>query len=280
MTTRATGSELQLSSSLLRELGVAHAFSTRRGGVSAGIFNSLNFGNPSDLPRERRDPPANIERNLEILLASAGVANIFEKEIVQVYQVHGAKTHVVRSGAPTHPDSPDPITGETRDTKADALVTDDPARVLCVRTADCTPILLASGDGRIVGAVHAGWRGVIAGVAGGAVDAMRALGASGIRAAIGPCISRKHFEVGPEVVREFARVFGGRSPCRVAESANPESKGFVDLQAALAIQLEAAGVDQLETIALCTYERTDLFFSHRRDNGHTGRMAAVIAPRG
>lgn len=279
MTIDAASSELQLSSDLLREAGVAHAFSTRRGGVSTGIFDSLNFGNPSDLPRERRDPPANIERNLEILLESAGIADVIQREIVQVYQVHGGKTHVVRPGARTHPDSPDPITGETRDTKADALVTDDPARVLCVRTADCTPVLLASGDGRIVGAAHAGWRGVIAGIAAGAVEAMRVLGAGAIRAVIGPCISRKHFEVGPEVVREFARVFRERSPCRVVDGANRESKGFVDLQAALAIQLEAAGVEHIETIALCTYERTDLFFSHRRDNGHTGRMAAVITPR-
>ncbi|MBX3388234.1 MAG: peptidoglycan editing factor PgeF [Phycisphaeraceae bacterium] len=279
MTIDAARSDLQLTNSRLRELGVAHAFSTRRGGISTGIFDSLNFGNPSDLPRERRDPPANIERNLEILLELAGVTEVFEKEIVQVYQVHGGKTHVVRPGLAAHTGSPDPVTGETRDTKADALVTDDPARVLCVRTADCTPILLASGDGRIVGAVHAGWRGVIAGVAASAVGAMRALGARGILAAIGPCISQKHFEVGPEVVREFARVFGQRSPCRVVEAANPESKGYVDLQAALAMQLSAAGVEQIETIALCTFGRKDLFFSHRRDNGHTGRMAAVIAPR-
>lgn len=271
--------KLHLSGEQLRAIGVPHAFSTRRGGVSTGIFDSLNFGNPSDLPRERRDPPANIERNLAILLEAAGVEHRTRKEIVQVYQVHGAKAHVVRPGVQTHPDSPDPITGETRDTKADAIVTDDPARVLCVRTADCTPVLLSSGDGRIVGAVHAGWRGVIAGVAAAAIDAMRSLGARDFRAVIGPCISQSHFEVGPEVVREFVRLFGAASPCRVVEPANPDSKGFVDLQAALRTQLVSSGIDSIETIALCTVARPDLFFSHRRDNGHTGRMAAVIAPR-
>lgn len=256
-----------------------HAFSTRCGGVSAGIFDSFNFGNPSDLPSERRDPVFNIARNFDILLGAAGVPRHEQKEIVQVYQVHGAGAHVVRLGKPTHPDSPDPITGQTRDTKADAIVTDDPDRVLCVRTADCTPILLASDDGRIVGAVHAGWRGVIAGVLPAAIGAMRSLGAADIRAVIGPCISETHFEVGPEVVREFASLFGTNATCRVVEPANPSSKGFVNLQAALRIQLEQSNVRQIETIALCTVARPDLFFSHRRENGHTGRMAAIITPK-
>ncbi|MBN8596901.1 MAG: peptidoglycan editing factor PgeF [Planctomycetes bacterium] len=274
-----SSSEPHLAGAALRSLGVPHAFSTRRGGVSSGIFASLNFGNPSDLPRERRDPPSNIRRNLEILLEWAGIERPASKEIVQVFQVHGAKAHVVRPGGATHPDSPDPATGETRDTKADAIVTDDPARVLCVRTADCTPVLLASGDGRVVGAVHAGWRGVIAGVAAETITAMRSLGARDIHAVIGPCISGACFEIGPEVVREFNRVFGTHAPCRVVEPDNPESKGFADLQAALRLQLLAAGLVQIETIPLCTVGHPDLFFSHRRDNGHTGRMAAIIAPR-
>lgn len=269
----------RLSGQSLRAIGVAHAFSTRRGGVSTGIFDSLNFGNPSDLPRERRDPPANIAHNLDILLRSAGICGREQKEIVQVYQVHGPRVHVVRHGRPTHPDSPDPITGESRDTRADAIVTDDPDRVLCVRTADCTPILLASRDGRVVGAVHAGWRGVIAGVTVAAIEEMRSLGASDIFAVIGPCISQSHFEVGPEVVRDFARVFGADAPCRVVDPADPQSKGFVDLQAALRLQLGGIGIRAIETIELCTVARPDLFFSHRRDNGHTGRMAAIIAAR-
>lgn len=279
--TFATGStgDQHLSGSTLRSLGVPHAFSTRRGGVSSGIFDSLNFGNPSDLPRERRDPPSNIARNLHILLEWAGIKRPASKEIVQVYQVHGARAHIVRPGHATHPDSPDPITGESRDTKADAIVTDDPARVLCVRTADCTPVLLTSADGRIVAAVHAGWRGVIAGVAPETVAAMRSLGAHDIHAVIGPCISSACFEVGPEVVREFRRVFGANAPCRVVEPTNPDSKGFVNLQEVLCQQLESAGIAGIETIPLCTVGRPDLFFSHRRDNGHTGRMAAIISPR-
>lgn len=263
----------------LSALGVPAAFSTRIGGVSEGIFSSLNFGNPSDLPRERRDPPANIERNLLLLLESAGITNASEKEIVQVYQVHGAKAHVVRAGSPTHPDSPDPITGETRDTKADAIVTDDPARVLCVRTADCTPLLLSSIDGRVVAAIHAGWRGVIAGVTPATVEAMRALGATEIVASIGPCISFAHFEVGPEVLAEFRRVFGDDAPIRILDKSDPAFKGFVDLQAALRHQLARADVRNIETFPLCTVSRPDLFYSHRHSGGHTGRMAAIIAPK-
>lgn len=269
----------QISSTLLHETGVPHAFSTRRGGVSTGIFESLNFGNPSDLPREQRDPPARIGQNLLILLAAAGVERPETKEIVQVYQVHGAEVLTVRPGAAAHPHSPDPITGEPRDTKADAIVTDDPERVLCVRTADCTPILLASTDGRVVGAVHAGWRGAVAGVARAATSAMRGLGAREIVASIGPCISEAHFEVGPEVLAEFRRILGDRAPIRASAPHDPLSKGYVDLQQALRLQLEEAGVDRIETIDLCTFARPDLFFSHRRDNGHTGRMAAVISPK-
>lgn len=263
----------------LRAIGAPAAFSTRVGGVSAGTFSSLNFGNPSDLPRERRDPPENIARNLHLLLESAGVPRPDQMEIVQVHQVHGNKAHVVRRGGPSHDGSPDPITGEIPDTKADAIVTDDPCRVLCVRTADCTPILLSSADGRVVAAVHAGWRGVISGVAVATVGAMRSLGAGEIVAAIGPCISSERFEVGPEVLAEFGRVFGTAAPVRVVAPADPCSKGFVDLQTALRIQLESCGVREIEVVRLCTVSRPDLFFSHRRDDGHTGRMASIISPR-
>ncbi len=266
-------------SPLLAQAAVPHGFSTRRAGVSSGIFSSLNFGNPSELPRDQRDPPRNIARNLQILLESVGIDRRDDKEIVQVHQVHGGKAHTVRRGAPAHPGPPDPITGEILDTKADAIVTDDPSRILCVRVADCAPVLLSSDDGRVVAAVHAGWRGVIAGVAPEAVQAMRDLGATGIIAAIGPCISFEQFEVGPEVVAEFRKVFGAAAPCRVTDPSDDHSKGYVDLQAALRHQLVAAGVGQIETIARCTFAEPELFFSHRRDNGLTGRMVGVITPR-
>lgn len=256
-----TGGPVVLRSAVLG--GVPHGFATRRGGVSAGIFASLNFGNPGDLPPDRRDPPENIRENFRRLLGAAGCSG---RELVEVHQVHGGAVHIVRAGRPAH-------AGE-HDTRADAIVTDDPARALAVRIADCAPVLLASGDGRIVGAVHAGWRGVIAGVLPAAVGAMRDLGATEIRAAIGPCISVEHFEVGPEVAAEFERVFPGLGVVRAGRG----DRSMVDLKAALAAQADRAAAAAVEVLPHCTYADPSLFFSHRRDGGVTGRTAAVIAP--
>lgn len=259
------GAARVLRSRVLDEIGVAHAFSTRVGGVSRGVFESLNFGNPSELERERRDPPENIRRNYELLLGAAGCAG---GELVEVHQVHGGEVHVVRAGQPAH-------TGGS-DTRADAIVSDDPSRVLAIRVADCAPVLLASGDGRVVGAVHAGWRGVVAGVLPGAVRAMRSLGAEGVRGAVGPCIGVEHFEVGPEVAAEFKRAFGADAATIVRPGRGDRS--MVDLQGALVRQGAAIGVE-IEALPRCTFAEPELFYSHRRDRGVTGRMAAVISAR-
>lgn len=274
-------------SSLLCDCRVPHGFSTRAGGVSvatpAADFSSLNFGNPGDLV-EHRDPPANIARNFEILAAAIRAPG---REIVQVHQVHGAAVHVVRRGAAAH--------ATPSDTKADAIVTDDPTRLLAVRVADCCPILLSSADGRVVAAVHAGWRGVVcanqlasedaaalggSGVLAPTVLAMRALGASSLVAAIGPCISMEHFEVGSEVLGEFRAAFGAACEQRGLLRAAPGGKGFIDLQGCLREQLLSLGVEKIDTLARCTVREPDLFFSHRRDKGRTGRMVGVIGPRG
>src|SRR6185437_700279 len=137
----------------------------------------------------------------------------------RVHQVHGAGVVRVRMG-------------EAFDTsvKADALVTNDRSRVLSVRVADCVPVLIASGDGDRVAAIHAGWRGVIAGVV---IAALRELAGESSRddfiAAIGPCIEYDAFEVGQDVLEEFIRVFGPDAPCRSARA----GKGFVDLRQAI-----------------------------------------------
>lgn len=265
-------------SSLLCDCRVPHGFSTRVGGVSvptAGAdFSSLNFGNPGDLT-EHRDPPGNIARNFEIMAEAVRAPG---RAIVQVHQVHGTHAHVVRRAEPAHPTS--------HDTKADAIVTDDPARLLAVRVADCCPVLLASGDGRVVAAVHAGWRGVVGasdrasrGVLAPAIGAMRTLGAEKIRAVIGPCISFERFEVGPEVLAEFRAVFGDGCTERGLIRTAPGGKGFVNLQACLREQLRGLGVEAIDTIARCTVGEPRVFFSHRREQGRTGRMVAVIGPR-
>lgn len=286
-----------LRSALLSRIGVPHAFSTRQGGVSSGVFESLNFGNPAEFKGDQRDPPANIHRNLELVQRSIGAAG---REVVQVFQVHGASVHVLTSGRKSHPTH--------NDTKADAMVTSDPSRVLVVRVADCAPILLSSGDGRVVAAVHAGWRGVVSGVLLNAARIMMSLGARELAAAIGPCIGAGSFEVGPEVLDEFVRAFGegavgdlpggwrlgdaingGREgACGGTDAKRPmvawrreNGKAQVDLRAALDVQLRDVGVDpaRIEHVGGCTAADASLYFSHRRDHAKTGRMIGMIGAR-
>lgn len=263
-----TATARMLTSPLLTAAGVPHGFSTRVGGVSAGVFGSLNFGNPGELPPEvARDPRHAIESNFARALDAIGAAG---RRIVQVHQVHGAAVHVERPG----PGKAPVVWG---DVKADAIVTDDPACVIAVRVADCCPVLLASSDGRIVGAAHAGWRGVVGRVATETVHAMRELGAGEIVAAIGPCISASALEVGPEVRDEFQAKLG--TDLYVLPAADRPGKFLADMKAALADELAALGIFRIETRPECTVGRPDLFFSHRRDRGVTGRMIGIIGPR-
>jgi len=242
---------------------VAHAFSTRIGGVSRGRFESLNLGNPSGLAPDQRDLAANIGENLSRISAGVGLPG---REIVQVHQVHAADVLVVRAGRLSRESS--------SDAKADAIVSDDPTRLLCVRVADCAPVLLTDEAGRVVAAVHAGWRGVIANVVAAAVREMRALGAGPIMAVVGPCIGHERFEVGPEVAAQFRVAFPG-----VDVVIAGHGKDRVDLKGALRAQLLAAGVAKVEVLPHCTVSEPSLFFSHRRDEGLTGRTGAFIAAR-
>lgn len=256
-----------LYSRVLAGRGVPHAFTTRAGGISAGIFASLNFGNPGDLKPEERDPLSNIHANFAGVLNAIGCG---DRELVQVHQVHGGAVHAVRAGQAAHPGP--------SDTRADALVTRDGARVLAVRIADCAPVLIASSDGRAVAAVHAGWRGVVAGVVRNALAALRAEdGGQCFVAAVGPCLSVMHFEIGPEVAAEFEREFGPTTPHL---RPGPRGRPLLDLKGALREQLEHAGVEEVDVMPHCTYADAERFFSHRRDAGRTGRMAAVIGVKG
>ena len=250
-------------SPLLAQLNVPHAFSTRLGGLSPKPFDSMNLGNPNGC--DVRDLTDRIRENYKLLLRSAGLEG---RELLHLHQVHGPR--VIRVARGRHHDNNE---------KADALVGDDPTRVLSVRVADCVPVLLASDDGRLVAAVHAGWRGVVAGAALSALEEMnrwRDVPASRVVAAIGPSISFDAFEVGPEVLDEFTTAFGPGAPLRRRD----DGKGHVDLREALRRQLEAAGVlpAHIDTTDRCTHAHADEFFSHRRDHGITGRMAAIIAP--
>lgn len=253
------------ASPLLEKAGVPHAFSTRHGGISPAPFDSLNLGNPNNCGIQ--DDYERIWENYKLLQAACGSAG---RELCRVHQVHGAG--VVRAAR-----------GVAFDVhqKADAIVSDDPARVVSVRVADCVPVLLSTADGRMVAAVHAGWRGVIAGVVFSALKAMEAGGharPSEVIAAIGPSISGDAFEVGPEVVAEFRGKFGSAAPVKDRDG----GKGSVDLREAIRLQLQRSGVgaDQIDASDRCTFRDSEEFFSHRRDRGITGRMAAIIASNG
>lgn len=247
------------------------------------MFASLNFGNPGDLLASERDSVENIRANWTLL---AGAIGAERREIVEVHQIHGTDCRVVRRGGSSHE------TLDGRDTRADALVTDDPSRLIAVRVADCVPVLVASADGRVVASVHAGWRGVIGPIdpaakpGHGIIDeVLRTFAGLGVSAnqlfvAIGPCIGPDQFEVGPEVADAFAAVFGAGTRIVRASTTKP-GKFYVDLQAALAEQTRRAGVpgQSIDTIARCTVSEPGVFFSHRRDAGRSGRMVGIIGPR-
>ncbi|MEZ0265017.1 MAG: peptidoglycan editing factor PgeF, partial [Phycisphaerae bacterium] len=231
-------------------------------------FDSLNLGIAGGT--DVKDAQANLDENYRRLATAAG-GGLVGRERCWVSQVHGADVCQVIPGA-----------AFTNGPSADALVSDDPARMLSVKYADCVPILLATADGQAVAAVHAGWRGVIAGVIPAAAARLCDLAGapdSPLIAAIGPCISAPHFEVGPEVAAEFDRAFGPAAPI-VWPAGVGVGKPHVDLRAAVALQLAALGVpaDHIDSADLCTYANPADFFSHRRDGPATGRMAALIAP--
>ncbi|MFN4241870.1 MAG: polyphenol oxidase family protein [Tepidisphaerales bacterium] len=245
----------------LAALGVRHAFSTRIGGSSTGPLASLNLGNPSSVPPQTPftpDPPERIAAHFSRLLSAAGLPGTR----CAVRQVHGAAVAVVRRGEPFREGQ-----------EADAIVSDDPDRTVVIRTADCAAVLMASADGRLIGAVHAGWRGVVAGAVTAAAKVMAELGRPAVRAAVFPAISADAFEVGAEVVEAF------RSAGLPAWGVEGTDRGRADVPGACRVQLQRVGVmpQHCTVSGLCTYARADEFYSHRRDGGVTGRMALVAA---
>ena len=259
---------------------VPHAFTTRRGGVSDGDFATLDLNCAGD-GGQGTDPRADVAANYQRALEAIGCAG---RKIVWVNQVHGngvvevdlrgagSRSALGVSTSAAHP--PQPL----RCGQGDALITTDPGVVLSVRVADCVPILLAAKDGHVVAAVHAGWRGVVADVVGKTIGVLRdryEVAPDALFAAVGPCISVKMFEVGPEVGAEFDAAGLSDSVIR------GEGKPHIDLEKAVAIQLARHGVPVAQTSLshLCTYSSPGLLYSHRRDFGRTGRQAAMIGVR-
>jgi len=239
--------------------GIRHAFFTREGGVSGGVYASLNGGPGSN------DRPENVAENRARMAAALAVE---PQRLLTAYQVHSAE--VVVAQAPWH----------TRP-RADGIVTCMPGLAIGVTTADCAPVLLADRQARVVGAAHAGWRGALAGVLEATLAAMEELGArrQHIVAAAGPMIRQPSYEVGPELVERF--LAADRDNARFfAPAARPGHAQF-DLAGYIVARLRRAGVGEIEDLGCCTYADPARFFSFRRATHRAepdyGRHVSAIA---
>jgi YfiH family protein len=223
--------------------GIRHGFFTREGGVSQGVYASLNGGVGSN------DKPDDIAENRTRMAKALAVA---PDRLVSVYQVHSPE--VVTA------DTPWPAASRP---KADAMVTRTPGLALGISTADCGPVLFADGEARVIGAAHAGWRGALGGVLEATIVAMERLGASrkNIVAAAGPMISQPNYEVGQELVERF--VAGDPDNARYFTPGKPGHAMF-DLPGYIVGRLTRAGIGKVENLALCTYADPARFYSYRR----------------
>lgn len=240
---------MKLQSPLLAGLpGIAHGFFTRQGGVSEGIYASLNGGLGS------RDAPAHVAENRARMAAALGVA---PTHFLSAYQVHSPD--VAQVDRPWDADARPQV---------DALVSATPGIALGVSTADCGPVLFADPQARIIGAAHAGWKGALTGVLEATIAAMEKLGAARTRihAALGPMISAANYEVGAEFVARFVADDPGHVR-HFTPAARPGHAMF-DLPGFIRGRLTHAGIGRIDDLGLCTYAEPDRFFSYRRSVHH------------
>jgi polyphenol oxidase len=240
--------------------GVVAAFTGRSGGASAGPYQSLNLGLRvgDDLRRALSN-----RRRTATVLGLAGLPWAVAR------QVHSALVlRVDRAGLREGPPEARPPVGE-----GDGLVTAEPGVVLAVLTADCAPVLLADPAAGVVGAVHAGWRGLAAGVVEAGVAALVGLGADPAATVglVGPAVGGCCYEVGADV----RAAVGDRYPAALATTR--DGRPSLDPAAAAAAALAAAGLGEVRVAGECTYDLAERFFSHRRDRGVTGRQAGLVA---
>jgi YfiH family protein len=232
---------------------VRSVFTLRGGGVSVGPYASLNVGSHVE------DAPEAVVENRRRIAATFDLPT----EPAWLTQVHGAE--VVRLGAQPQ-----------ANLRADAAVTRQARRVCVIQVADCLPVLFAARDGSVVGAAHAGWRGLAAGVLEGTVAAM-GVPPGQLRAWIGPGIGAANFEVGAEVRERFVGAAGpaGAAEVEAAFIANARGRWQCDLVALARQRLAACGLTAIHGGRWCTFSDAEKFFSYRRD-GRSGRMAALI----
>jgi YfiH family protein len=239
---------------------VIQAVFTRQGGVSPTPWDSLNVGGTVG------DEPARVRQNRNRSFAALGRD---PESIYDVWQVHSAKAVFADGLRPT----------EAPYQQADILLTDQPDLTLFMRFADCVPILLHDPRRGVVGLAHAGWLGTVRGASAAAVEAMCSRYGSkpeDLQAAIGPSIGPDHYEIGPDVIAQVKGAFEGQ----VEGLLYSRQDGiYFDLWEANRLQLEQAGVSQIELAGLCTACHEEDWFSHRAQKGRTGRFGALIALR-
>src|ERR1700742_2704733 len=232
------------AASLSKLARIRHAFFTRSGGVSDGIYASLNGGVGSN------DAPDNVAQNRARMAQALGVA---ADRLLTPYQIHSPDVVVAE----------EPWTHEARP-RADAVITRTPGLAIGVSTADCGPLLFADDEAGVIGAAHAGWRGAFTGVIEATVAAMETLGANRARIAValGPTIRQPNYEVGPEFVERFlaadvdnARFFG---------PSQRDGHAMFDLTGYIADRVARAGIASFEDLGLCTYAEPERFYSYRR----------------
>jgi purine-nucleoside/S-methyl-5'-thioadenosine phosphorylase / adenosine deaminase len=242
-------------------LAVRHGFFTREGGVSEGLYASLNCGLGSG------DDPERVRENRRRAMRRLGLA---AEALVTAYQVHSARVAVV--------EAPWPAAARPQ---VDGMVTRTRGVALGILTADCAPVLLADPQAGLIGAAHAGWRGAKSGIVEQTVMAMVRLGArvESIAAAVGPCIRHDSYEVGPE----FRAAFVADEPAS-AELFRPSDRDGhfrFDLAGYVAGRLRAVGIETLTVLPHDTFSENDRFFSYRRvtlaGGGDYGRLLSAIA---
>lgn len=237
---------------------VSHGFFTRQGGVSKGIYESLNTGEGS------KDDPRHIAENRKRV---AGCFGQRRTHMLSMHQIHSNRAIFV--------DGPWP----GKRPQADGMVTKTPGLILSALSADCAPVLFYDSHAHIIGAAHAGWRGARAGITDSTIALMCDHGAKpkSICAAIGPCLSQKNFEVGPEFHAAFL------SDDKANEKFFKPGKNdrfMFDNKAYLAARLRRAGIENIYIHPDCTYQRADLYFSYRRNTHNSisdyGRNISAI----
>ncbi|MBO4563541.1 MAG: peptidoglycan editing factor PgeF [Clostridia bacterium] len=256
-----------VSERLLSEPGVTHGFTTRRGGVSAPPFDSLNLGTSRDEPME------NILANYRLLCEAYGLDY---DELALVRHEHGSTVLKLGSEHCGRGISKEPLDF------SDGLVTDDTGVTLVTCHADCSAFFIYDRVTRSIGLAHAGWKGMYKRIGQRLAERLTAeYGADpkDMVAVVGPCICENCFEVEKEIAEDFAREFD--CPDILKEKPERPGKGYVSLHAAALIQLMDAGLelDNISVMRHCTMEEKELFYSYRRDGKDTGSMAAFLRLR-